>query len=63
MPGIALFGATGRMGRAILPLIGASDDLRAHGRPGVARESRDRRDAGEVAGLAPFGAVVTRRSR
>ena len=27
MTGIALFGATGKMGRAILPLIGASDDL------------------------------------
>jgi len=59
MPGIALFGATGKMGRAILPLIGASDDLVLTGALASPGNPEIGRDAGEVAGLAPFGAVVT----
>ena len=59
MVGIALFGATGKMGRAILPLIVASDDLVLTGALASPRNPAIGQDAGVVAGLAPLGVLVT----
>ena len=56
---IALFGATGKMGRAILPLIAASDDLVLTGALASPGNPAIGGDAGHIAGLAPLGAVVT----
>jgi 4-hydroxy-tetrahydrodipicolinate reductase len=56
---IAVLGAAGRMGRAILSCIAEADDLRL---AGAVTEPRDKllgRDAGEVAGLAAFGVPLT----
>ena len=65
MPGIALFGATGKMGRAILPLIGASDDLVLTGALASPGNREIGRDAGEVAGELGMsvGAVYKSKSR
>jgi 4-hydroxy-tetrahydrodipicolinate reductase len=57
--GIALFGATGRMGRAVLPLIAGSDDLALKGALASPGNPAIGRDAAVVAGLAPLGVVVT----
>ena len=57
--GIALLGATGRMGRTLVPLLAEAEDLRlcaalaAPGDPAVGR------DAGAVAGLPPLAVPVT----
>jgi len=59
MPGIALFGATGKMGRAILPLIAVSDDLVLKGAVASPGNPAIGRDAALIAGLAPLGVVVT----
>jgi 4-hydroxy-tetrahydrodipicolinate reductase len=56
---IALFGATGRMGRAILPLVAADPDLVLSGALAPAGNPAIGRDAGVLAGLAPLGLAVT----
>ncbi len=59
MVGIALFGATGRMGRQILPLIAASDDLRLTGALAASGNPAIGRDAGTTVALPALGAVLT----
>jgi 4-hydroxy-tetrahydrodipicolinate reductase len=59
MPGIAVFGATGKMGRALLPLIAASGDLTVSGALASPGNPAVGRDAGELAGLAPVAVAVT----
>jgi 4-hydroxy-tetrahydrodipicolinate reductase len=59
MPGIALFGATGKMGRAILPLITVSDDLVLKGAVASPGEHAIGGDAGVIAGIAPLVVVVS----
>jgi 4-hydroxy-tetrahydrodipicolinate reductase len=59
MVDIALFGATGRMGRQILPLIAASDDLRLTGALAASGNPAIGRDAATIVALPALGAVVT----
>ena len=59
MDGIALFGATGKMGRAILPLLAASDQLMLTGALASPGNPAIGQDAGSVAGLPPLGVAVT----
>ena len=59
MHGTALFGATGRMGRAILPLLARSDELSLTGALASAGNPAVGKDAGELAGLSRLGVPVT----
>jgi 4-hydroxy-tetrahydrodipicolinate reductase len=59
LAGIALLGATGKMGRAILPLLAASDDLVLAGALASPRNPAVGQDAGVVAGLRPLGVTLT----
>jgi 4-hydroxy-tetrahydrodipicolinate reductase len=59
LDGIALFGSTGKMGRAILPLLAASDDLVLTGALASPGNPAVGQDAGGVAGLPPLRVVVT----
>jgi 4-hydroxy-tetrahydrodipicolinate reductase len=59
MVSIAVFGATGRMGRTILPLIAASDDLTLTGALVSPGSTAIGRDAGAITGDAATGVVVT----
>jgi 4-hydroxy-tetrahydrodipicolinate reductase len=59
MVGIALFGATGRMGRAILPLIAASEDLALTGALAARGNPAIGRDAGTIVAIPALGALVT----
>ena len=58
-PGVVVTGAAGRMGRALVALAGASDEVRLAG--AVVREGHAwvGRDAGEAAGGAALGVEVT----
>jgi 4-hydroxy-tetrahydrodipicolinate reductase len=57
--GIALFGATGRMGRAILPLLARSDELSLTGALASPGNPAVGKDAGELAGLSRLSVPVT----
>jgi 4-hydroxy-tetrahydrodipicolinate reductase len=59
MVGIAVFGATGRMGRTILPLIAASDDLALAGALVAPGSAAIGRDAGAITGAGATGVIVT----
>jgi 4-hydroxy-tetrahydrodipicolinate reductase len=59
MVGIAVFGATGRMGRTILPLIASSDDLTLAGALVAPGSPAIGRDAGAITGVAATGVLVT----
>lgn len=59
MAGIALLGATGRMGRSILPQIAAAADLPLVAAVAGAGNPALGHDAGSLAGLAPLGVLVT----
>ncbi|MGI9330477.1 MAG: 4-hydroxy-tetrahydrodipicolinate reductase [Gammaproteobacteria bacterium] len=56
---VAVFGATGRMGQALLRLIALADDLQLAGAVTEAGDSALGRDAGQAAGLPVCGIVLT----
>jgi len=56
---VALFGATGRMGGAVLDALRAESDLRLVGALASPRSEWLGRDAGEAAGIGALGVVVT----
>jgi 4-hydroxy-tetrahydrodipicolinate reductase len=56
---IAVLGASGRMGRAILARLADAGDLRLTGAITEAKDPALGRDAGEAAGLPPFGVPLT----
>lgn len=59
MLNVALLGASGRMGRTLVPLIAASRDLRLSGALAVAGDAAIGHDAGVLAGTAPLAVAVT----
>jgi 4-hydroxy-tetrahydrodipicolinate reductase len=59
MLNVAIFGATGRMGRTILPLLAASTDLQLSGALAAAADPSIGHDAGVVAGVAPLAVSIT----
>jgi 4-hydroxy-tetrahydrodipicolinate reductase len=59
MVGIAVFGATGRMGRTILPLIADSHDLTLSGALVAPGSAAVRQDAGAIGGGAATGVLMT----
>jgi 4-hydroxy-tetrahydrodipicolinate reductase len=56
---LAVFGAAGRMGRAVLQCAADADDLKIVGAVTEPKEPLLGRDAGEVAGLAALGVPLT----
>jgi 4-hydroxy-tetrahydrodipicolinate reductase len=60
MLNVAMFGASGRMGRTIIPLVAASADLRLSGALAAADDACIGQDAGVVAGTAPLAVSITR---
>jgi len=59
MARVAVFGASGRMGRALIRLIAASGEHKLVGALGEPSDRLLGRDAGQVAGLEPLGIPVT----
>jgi 4-hydroxy-tetrahydrodipicolinate reductase len=59
MLNVAMFGASGRMGRTIVPLVVSSADLRLTGALAAAGDASIGQDAGLLAGAAAAGVVVT----
>jgi len=59
MLNVAMFGASGRMGRTIIPLVVASTDLRLSGALAAAEDAHIGHDAGVVAGTAPVAVSIT----
>jgi 4-hydroxy-tetrahydrodipicolinate reductase len=59
MLNVAMLGASGRMGRTIVPLIAASDDLRLSGALAAAQDGAIGQDAGVVASGAPLAVAIT----
>jgi len=59
MLNVAMFGASGRMGRTIIPLVVASTDLRLSGAMAAAEDAHIGHDAGVVAGTAPVAVSLT----
>lgn len=56
---IAVLGASGRMGRAILACLEEQDDVRLSGALTDSADAALGRDAGESAGLGPLGVLLT----
>ena len=59
MLNVAMFGASGRMGRTIVPLIVESSDLRLSGALAAEQDASIGHDAGVVAGTAPVAVSIT----
>ena len=59
MLNLAMLGASGRMGRTILPLVVASSDLRLSGALAARDDAAIGQDAGVVAGTVPVAVAVT----
>ena len=59
MLNVAMFGASGRMGRTIVPLIVESSDLRLSGALAAPQDASIGHDAGVVAGTAPVAVSIT----
>lgn len=59
VPNVAMFGASGRMGRTIVPLVIASPDLRLTGALAAPGDASLGQDAGVLAGAAATGVLVT----
>jgi len=59
MVNVAMLGASGRMGRTIVPLLLEADDLRLSGALAAPGDTAIGQDAGVVSGIAPLGIVVT----
>jgi 4-hydroxy-tetrahydrodipicolinate reductase len=58
MTNVAMLGASGRMGRAIVPLLAESPDLRLSGALAAADDAAVGLDAGTLAGIGPVSVVV-----
>jgi 4-hydroxy-tetrahydrodipicolinate reductase len=56
---VAMLGATGRMGRSIVPLIAAEADMELSGALAAASDAGLGQDAGVLAGTPPLGVMVT----
>lgn len=56
---VAVLGASGRMGRTIVPLVAQAADLRLSGALAAAGDPSIGQDAGVVAGAAPLGVAIT----
>jgi 4-hydroxy-tetrahydrodipicolinate reductase len=56
---IAVIGATGRMGRSLFACLAEANDMKLTGAVTEPRHAALGRDAGELAGLAPFGVPLT----
>ncbi len=63
MLNVALLGASGRMGRTLVPLIFESHDLRLSGALAAPDDPHLGHDAGVVAGAAPLAVVLTSEAR
>lgn len=59
MLNVAMFGASGRMGRTIVPLVVEGTDLRLTGALAAADDPRIGHDAGVVAGVGPVDVAIT----
>jgi len=59
MTRVAMLGASGRMGRTIVPLVVGSDDLQLSGALAASDDPRLGEDAGAVAGVASAGVRLT----
>ena len=59
MVNVAMLGASGRMGRTIVPLLHESSDLRLSGALAAADDGAVGHDAGVISGMAPVGVAVT----
>jgi 4-hydroxy-tetrahydrodipicolinate reductase len=59
MLNVALLGASGRMGRSILPLLAESADLRLSGALAAPGDSSIGQDAGAFAGTAPLAVAIS----
>jgi 4-hydroxy-tetrahydrodipicolinate reductase len=59
MLNVAMLGATGRMGRTIIPLVAAAADLRLSGALAAADDADIGHDAGVVAGTAALAVSIT----
>jgi 4-hydroxy-tetrahydrodipicolinate reductase len=59
MLNVAMLGATGRMGRAIVPLLHEADDLTLTGALAAPGDPALGHDAGVLSGIAPLGVAVT----
>jgi 4-hydroxy-tetrahydrodipicolinate reductase len=60
MVNVAMLGASGRMGRTIVPLLHESSDLRLSGALAAPGDTAVGQDAGVVSGIAPLGVVVSK---
>jgi 4-hydroxy-tetrahydrodipicolinate reductase len=60
MVNVAMLGASGRMGRTIIPLIHETADLRLSGALAAPDDGAVGQDAGVLSGMAPLGVVVSR---
>jgi 4-hydroxy-tetrahydrodipicolinate reductase len=58
MLNVAMLGASGRMGRTIIPLVAASTDLRLSGALAAAEDSHVGEDAGLAAGIPALGVRI-----
>jgi 4-hydroxy-tetrahydrodipicolinate reductase len=56
---VAMLGASGRMGRNIIPLLAQASDLRLSGALAIDGDPAIGQDAGVMSGTAPLGVVVT----
>jgi 4-hydroxy-tetrahydrodipicolinate reductase len=56
---VAVLGASGRMGRTLVPLIGESDDLHLSGALAAPGDPSVGTDAGTAAGLGPLGVTIS----
>jgi len=59
MLNVAMLGASGRMGRTIVPLIAEAADLRLCGALGAPGDTAVGQDAGVLAGIAPLAVAVS----
>jgi 4-hydroxy-tetrahydrodipicolinate reductase len=59
MLNVAMLGASGRMGRTIVPLLAEADDLRLCGALAAPEDTAVGQDAGVLAGIAPLAVVVS----
>jgi 4-hydroxy-tetrahydrodipicolinate reductase len=59
MLNVAMLGASGRMGRTIIPLVAAAPDLRLSGALAAADDAHIGHDAGVVAGTAALAVSIT----
>jgi 4-hydroxy-tetrahydrodipicolinate reductase len=59
MVNVAMLGASGRMGRTLVPLLAEADDLRLSGALAAAGDRAIGQDAGVFAGVAPLAVAIS----